>query len=106
MGRFVVTYPSGVSEVCEQSETDTIEEFINVKFGIPPAEVAAHGVRIESETEVFGAGAAAGATGAPEEDAPSNTDAEQGTGLAEPVSLADAATAEVLPASTPAALAE
>jgi hypothetical protein len=37
MAKFKVDYPDGSSEVVEQSECTTVEQFINVKFGSAPA---------------------------------------------------------------------
>lgn len=45
MSKFRVTYPSGAVEETEQSDCDTLEQFVNVKFG--SADYASNGVVVE-----------------------------------------------------------
>ena len=58
MSKFRITYTSGLVEEVETSEAETIEQFINIKFGIEPALIEAGGVLVEllieipTETEV------------------------------------------------------
>ena len=45
--KFKITYVTGLVEEVEQTDVDSIEGFINGKFGITPDEVHAHGTQIE-----------------------------------------------------------
>ena len=49
--KFKVTYASGLVEEVESSDSSTVEEFINVKFGISVEEVTANGATIELLSE-------------------------------------------------------
>jgi hypothetical protein len=45
--KFKITYASGLIEEVEQSDADSIESFISIKFGIDAATVAENGATIE-----------------------------------------------------------
>jgi hypothetical protein len=45
--KFKITYTSGLVEEVEQSDADSIDGFINTKFGIDAAAVAETGTTIE-----------------------------------------------------------
>ena len=45
MSKFRVTYPSGLVEETEQSDCDTLEQFVNAKFG--SSDYASNGVVVE-----------------------------------------------------------
>lgn len=49
MSRFLITYPTGTKEEVEQSDCDTLEAFVNAKFG--SVDYAAHGVTVEMMVE-------------------------------------------------------
>jgi hypothetical protein len=45
--KFKITYASGLVEEVDSSDVETLDGFINVKFGISAAEVADHGTIVE-----------------------------------------------------------
>jgi hypothetical protein len=51
MMKFKITYPSGLIEEVEVSDVETLEGFINTKFGISAEDVAAHGTLVEVVTD-------------------------------------------------------
>ena len=52
MSKFKITWPTGKTETVEQDSATTVDEFINIHFGISPEAVAEHGTTVELvETE-------------------------------------------------------
>lgn len=52
--KFKVEFPNGKTEVVEQSDCNTVEQFINTRFGRgakPEAKVDLAGAEVEKETE-------------------------------------------------------
>jgi len=49
--KFKITYSSGLVEEVEKSDVDSIESFINSKFGVSAEEVATQGTTIELLSE-------------------------------------------------------
>ena len=47
MSKFKITYTSGLVEEVETSDADTVEQFVNVKFGTDLAAVTEQGTVIE-----------------------------------------------------------